>query len=147
MSFLLATASPYDEVVVRITSPGARVSDYGRVSAGEVMDVSWTCPPGGPVSDYGLAAAQLGRLRSAGLPTTACVDLVAASGALGCRRRRAQQGRACRDAAPLPSGGYMMACVADKLLAAPFAYVGSIGVVGGSPNVHKAISLRYHARG
>ena len=44
MSFLLATASPYDEVVVRITSPGARVSDYGTVSAGEVMDVSWTCP-------------------------------------------------------------------------------------------------------
>ncbi|EOD24898.1 hypothetical protein EMIHUDRAFT_115753 [Emiliania huxleyi CCMP1516] len=113
VSFLLATASPYDEVVVRITSPGAR----------------------GPVSDYGLAASQLGRLRSAGLPTTACVDLVAASGALGCRRRPAQQGRACRDAAPLPSGGYMMACVADKLLAAPFAYVGSIGVVGGSPNV------------
>jgi len=91
VSFLLATASPYDEVVVRITSPG------------------------GPVSDYGLAAAQLGRLRSAGLPTTACVDLVAAS------------------------GGYMMACVADKLLAAPFAYVGSIGVVGGSPNVHKVL--------
>ncbi|EOD38645.1 hypothetical protein EMIHUDRAFT_109312 [Emiliania huxleyi CCMP1516] len=130
VSFLLATASPYDEVVVRITSPGARVSDCGTVSAGEADQRT-----SGPVSDYGLAAAQLGRLRSAGLPTTACVDLVAASGALGCRRRPAQQGRACRDAAPLPSGGYMMACVADKLLAAPFAYVGSIGVVGGSPNV------------
>src|SRR5690606_5313715 len=69
--------------------------------------------PGGMVHAYGLAASQLTRIRKANLPLTITVDLVAAS------------------------GGYMMACVADRLVAAPFAYIGSIGVVVQLPNVHR----------
>jgi serine protease SohB len=69
--------------------------------------------PGGAVSGYGLASSQLQRLKDAGLKLTACVDQVAAS------------------------GGYMMACVADRILAAPFSIVGSIGVVSQIPNVHR----------
>ena len=59
--------------------------------------------PGGAVGDYGLAASLFARLKAAGVRTTACVDLVAAS------------------------GGYMLACTADRILAAPFSTVGSIG--------------------
>jgi serine protease SohB len=71
--------------------------------------------PGGMVHSYGLASSQLDRLRKKGIPLTACVDKVAAS------------------------GGYMMACVADKILAAPFAIVGSIGVVAQMPNFSKVL--------
>jgi serine protease SohB len=70
---------------------------------------------GGVVNGYGLAASQLTRLRGAGVPLTICVDKVAAS------------------------GGYMMACVGDRVLAAPFAVLGSIGVVAQLPNVHKLL--------
>lgn len=69
--------------------------------------------PGGMVSTYGLAASQLLRLRQAQVPLTVCVDVVAAS------------------------GGYLMACVAQKILAAPFAIVGSIGVVAQVPNFNR----------
>jgi len=69
--------------------------------------------PGGAVSGYGLASSQLLRLKDADLKLTACVDQVAAS------------------------GGYMMACVAYRILAAPFAIVGSIGVVSQIPNIHR----------
>jgi serine protease SohB len=68
---------------------------------------------GGIVHAYGLAASQLSRIREHGIPFTVCVDAIAAS------------------------GGYMMACVADKLLAAPFAVIGSIGVVAQLPNFHR----------
>lgn len=61
--------------------------------------------PGGEVSAYGLAAFQLARLRDARVRLVVCVDLVAAS------------------------GGYLMACVADWIVAAPFSWIGSIGVV------------------
>lgn len=71
--------------------------------------------PGGAVSGYGLAASQLLRLKDAGLKITACVDQVAAS------------------------GGYMMACVADRIVAAPFSIVGSIGVLSQVPNVHRLL--------
>lgn len=71
--------------------------------------------PGGMVHAYGLAASQLVRLRKHGIPLTVCVDKVAAS------------------------GGYMMACVASELLAAPFAYIGSIGVLVQLPNVHRLL--------
>lgn len=71
--------------------------------------------PGGMVHSYGLASSQLDRLRKKGIPLTACVDKVAAS------------------------GGYMMACVADKILAAPFAIVGSIGVVAQLPNFSRVL--------
>lgn len=74
--------------------------------------------PGGLVHGYGLAASQLARIKKKGIPLTVCVDKVAAS------------------------GGYMMACVADKILAAPFAILGSIGVVAQLPNFHKV--LRKH---
>ncbi len=69
--------------------------------------------PGGVVPAYGLAASQLARVRDAGVHLTVCVDRVAAS------------------------GGYLMAAVADRILAAPFALVGSIGVVGALPNFHR----------
>ncbi|MFQ6370517.1 protease SohB [Shewanella sp. YIC-542] len=73
---------------------------------------------GGMVHGYGLAASQLERIRRAGLPLTVCVDKVAAS------------------------GGYMMACVANHIVAAPFAIVGSIGVVAQIPNFNRL--LRKH---
>lgn len=71
--------------------------------------------PGGGVSEYGLAASQLIRLRDAGLSLTVAVEGVAAS------------------------GGYMMAVVANRIVAAPFAAVGSIGVVAQVPNFHRAL--------
>ena len=70
---------------------------------------------GGTVIGYGLAAAQLQRIRDAGIKLTACVDKVAAS------------------------GGYMMACVANKIVSAPFAIIGSIGVVAAIPNFSKVL--------
>lgn len=88
ISTILTVAKTGDEVIVRLESSG------------------------GMVHAYGLAAAQLARLKEAGLTLTVCIDKVAAS------------------------GGYMMACVADKILAAPFAVVGSIGVVAQVPNFH-----------
>ncbi|MCR5536997.1 MAG: protease SohB [Succinivibrio sp.] len=86
---LLEHATEQDEVVVRLTSPG------------------------GMVNSYGLAAAQLMRIRWHHVHLTVCVDSVAAS------------------------GGYMMACVAEKIIAAPFAYIGSIGVLAQIPNFHR----------
>jgi len=71
--------------------------------------------PGGMVHAYGLASSQLVRLRNARIPLTICVDRVAAS------------------------GGYMMACLADRLVAAPFAIIGSIGVLVQLPNFHKVL--------
>lgn len=71
--------------------------------------------PGGMVHSYGLAAAQLDRIKKKGIKLTACVDKVAAS------------------------GGYMMACVADKIVASPFAIMGSIGVVAQLPNFSKVL--------
>ena len=71
--------------------------------------------PGGVVHGYGLAASQLQRLRDRGLRLTAAVDKVAAS------------------------GGYMMACVADRIVAAPFAILGSIGVVAQIPNFNRLL--------
>ena len=91
ISTLISTANKGDEVIVRLESGG------------------------GLVHGYGLAAAQLVRLKDAGLKLTVCVDKVAAS------------------------GGYMMACVADKIVAAPFAILGSIGVVAQIPNIHRLL--------
>jgi Peptidase family S49/Peptidase family S49 N-terminal len=68
---------------------------------------------GGTVTGYGLAAAQLLRLKVEGqLKLTICVEQVAAS------------------------GGYMMACCADTIIASPFAVLGSIGVITDIPNVY-----------
>ena len=91
VSALLSIAGQNDEVVVRLESPG------------------------GVVPNYGLAAAQLRRLRDANIRLTVCVDRIAAS------------------------GGYMMACVAHEVLAAPFAIIGSIGVIAPVPNVHSLL--------
>ncbi len=91
VSLLLETIRDGDEVVLRLQSGG------------------------GLVHSYGLAAAQLDRLRDAGARLTVCVDKVAAS------------------------GGYMMACCANRLIAAPFAVIGSIGVVAQIPNVHRLL--------
>eukprot|EP00929_Paragymnodinium_shiwhaense_P073413 TRINITY_DN3739_c0_g1_i1.p1 TRINITY_DN3739_c0_g1~~TRINITY_DN3739_c0_g1_i1.p1 ORF type:complete len:669 (+),score=225.89 TRINITY_DN3739_c0_g1_i1:97-2103(+) len=71
---------------------------------------------GGTVTGYGLAAAQLMRLKQAGLSLTICVEQVAAS------------------------GGYMMACLADRLVSSPFAVLGSIGVLTDIPNVYDRLT-------
>lgn len=91
VSAVIESARPDDEVVVRLESGG------------------------GLVHAYGLAAAELDRLREAGLVTTVCIDKVAAS------------------------GGYMMACTAHHIKAAPFAVIGSIGVVAQVPNIHRLL--------
>ena len=92
ITLILATAKAgKDRVVVRLESPG------------------------GAVHGYGLAAAQLVRLRDAGFHLTICVDKVAAS------------------------GGYMMACIATEIISAPFAVVGSIGVVAQVPNFNRLL--------
>ena len=70
---------------------------------------------GGAVHSYGFAASQLARIRKRGLRLTVCVDRVAAS------------------------GGYMMACVAEHIIAAPFAMLGSIGVASPMPNLHRLL--------
>ncbi|KJK10022.1 MULTISPECIES: protease SohB [Pseudomonas] len=70
---------------------------------------------GGMVHSYGLASSQLARIRQAGIPLTICIDKVAAS------------------------GGYMMACIGDKIVSAPFAILGSIGVVAQLPNVNRLL--------
>lgn len=92
ITLILATAKAgRDRVVVRLESPG------------------------GMVHGYGLAAAQLVRLRDAGFHLTICVDKVAAS------------------------GGYMMACIANEIISAPFTVVGSIGVVAQVPNFNRLL--------
>lgn len=91
---ILQVAQPGDAVLLRLESPG------------------------GMVNRYGLAAAQLLRLRDAKLPLTALVDTVAAS------------------------GGYLMAAAADKIVASPFALVGSIGVIAQLPNFHRWLQAR-----
>jgi serine protease SohB len=88
---LMAARPETDETVIRIESPG------------------------GTVTGYGLAAAEILRLRDRKIKVIASVDQVAAS------------------------GGYMMACAADRIVAAPFAIVGSIGVVAPVPNLHRLL--------
>lgn len=83
---------------------------------------------GGAAHSYGLAASQLDRIRKKEIPLTICVDKIAAS------------------------GGYMMACVANRILCAPFALVGSIGVIGQVPNFHRllkkhSIDIEQHTAG
>lgn len=73
---------------------------------------------GGAVHEHGLAASQLKRLRDREIPLTAIVDKGAAS------------------------GGYLMACVANRIIAAPFAVIGSIGVIAQLPNFHRALDAR-----
>ncbi len=70
---------------------------------------------GGVVHEHGLAASQLARIRDHGIPLHVCVDKVAAS------------------------GGYLMACVATKIYAAPFAILGSIGVLAQIPNFNRML--------
>ena len=73
---------------------------------------------GGAAHGHGLGASQLARIRARGIPLTVAVDRVAAS------------------------GGYLMACVANRILAAPFAIVGSIGVFAAVPNLHRLLEAR-----
>jgi serine protease SohB len=91
---ILQVAKPGDAVLVRLESGG------------------------GLVNRYGLAAAQLLRLRDAQLPLTVMVDTVAAS------------------------GGYLMAVAADRIVASPFALIGSIGVIAQMPNFHRWLQAR-----
>lgn len=94
ISAILEVATTGDEVILRLESGG------------------------GLVNRYGLAAAQLLRLRDAKLPLTVTVDTVAAS------------------------GGYLMAAAADRIVASPFALVGSIGVIAQVPNFHRWLQAR-----
>jgi serine protease SohB len=73
---------------------------------------------GGAVHEHGLAASQLLRLRAHGIPLTIAVDKIAAS------------------------GGYLMACAADRIIAAPFAIIGSIGVLVQLPNFHRMLDQK-----
>lgn len=91
ISVIISSAKAGDEVVIRLESGG------------------------GQVNAYGLAAAQLVRIKDAGLILTVCVDKISAS------------------------GGYMMACVADKIIASDFAVIGSVGVVSQLPNFHELL--------
>ena len=91
ISAIISVAKVTDEIIMRLDSSG------------------------GMVHTYGLAASQLGRINTANIPLTICVDQIAAS------------------------GGYMMACMANHITAAPFALVGSIGVVAEVPNVHRLL--------
>jgi serine protease SohB len=86
ITVILGIVQPNDEVVLNLESAG------------------------GAVHSYGLAAAQLDRLKKSKVKLTVCVDRIAAS------------------------GGYMLACIADEIVAAPFAILGSIGVVAEIPN-------------
>jgi ClpP class serine protease len=70
---------------------------------------------GGTVTGYGLAAGQLLRLKEKGIKLTICVEQVAAS------------------------GGYMMCCVADRIVASPMAVLGSIGVISDIPNFYERL--------
>jgi len=70
---------------------------------------------GGVVHEHGLAASQLARIRDRDIPLTVCVDKVAAS------------------------GGYLMACVGSRIVAAPFAILGSIGVLAQIPNFNRML--------
>lgn len=86
------------------------IAEAGRDEV--LIDVEST---GGMVHAYGFAASQLQRIRAADIALTVSVDKVAAS------------------------GGYMMACIGDKILAAPFAIIGSIGVMASVPNFHRLL--------
>lgn len=90
------------------------VVNQGQAGVDQVVVV--VTSPGGMVTQYGLAASQLARIRKAGIHLVVCVDTVAAS------------------------GGFMMASVADQILAAPFAIVGSIGVVTQIPNFQRFLN-------
>lgn len=70
---------------------------------------------GGVVHEHGLAASQLARIRQKKINLVVVVDKVAAS------------------------GGYLMACVANKIYAAPFAILGSIGVIAQLPNFNRLL--------
>ena len=73
---------------------------------------------GGTVHDHGFAASQLVRIKKQGIPLYVAVDKVAAS------------------------GGYLMACVADRIIAAPFAIIGSIGVLAQLPNFNRLLESK-----
>jgi len=92
---VLTVATPKDEIVLKLESPG------------------------GMVHTYGLAAAELERIRKRKIPLTVVVDTMAAS------------------------GGYLMACVGNKILAAPFAIIGSIGVIFQLPNFHRVLDEKH----
>ncbi|NCA71564.1 MAG: protease SohB [Sphingobacteriia bacterium] len=91
VTLILKEARPEDQVLVRLDNAG------------------------GLVSEHGLAASQLARIRARGIHLTVAVDKVAAS------------------------GGYLMACVGERIIAAPFAVLGSIGVLAELPNFHRLL--------
>ncbi|CAB3976441.1 protease SohB [Candidatus Azoamicus ciliaticola] len=104
LSILILNKKYVDEVLIKLTSNG------------------------GIVTNYGLAATQLKRLKNENINLTISIDTIAAS------------------------GGYMMACVANKIIASHFSIIGSIGVLGIIPNINKMlnknnIEIEYHTSG
>lgn len=104
-----------DLLATNVVSLREEITALSQVATAEDEVVVRLESPGGAVPHYGLAAAQLARLKDKQLKLTVCIDRIAAS------------------------GGYMMACVADRIVAAPFAMIGSIGVVAQIPNVRKLL--------
>jgi serine protease SohB len=102
-------ASRVDSLRDEVTS----ILSVARAGKDEVVVIVES--PGGMVHTYGLAASQLVRFRERNIHLTVCVDKVAAS------------------------GGYLMACTANKIIGAPFAIIGSIGVVAQVPNLHRLL--------
>lgn len=104
LSIIILNKTHVDEVLIKLTSNG------------------------GIVTNYGLAASQLKRLKNENINLTISIDTIAAS------------------------GGYMMACVANKIIASHFSIIGSIGVLGIIPNINKIltknnIEIEYHTSG
>ena len=112
---LFVTEFPGDPTASQVANLREEVTAIVRNSkpGDEVLVVLQT--GGGTVTGYGLAAAQLKRFKENGMKLTICVEQVAAS------------------------GGYMMSCVADKIIASPFAVLGSIGVISDIPNIYNRL--------
>ncbi|MGN0908608.1 MAG: protease SohB [Succinivibrio sp.] len=98
-----------------LASEVSAVLEYGTSEDELIVNLR---SPGWMVSAYGYASSQLSRVRARGIKLTVCVDEVAAS------------------------GGYLMAAVADRIVAAPFAYIGSIGVVAEFPNFNRLLEKK-----
>jgi serine protease SohB len=122
------SASPHERKNVFVTRfPGDATASQVAALREQVTAISGSAVPGvdevvcvlqtggGTVTGYGLAAGQLLRLKTRGLKLTVAVEQVAAS------------------------GGYMMCCVADRIVASPFAVLGSIGVISDIPNVYERL--------
>ena len=115
-SFVLSFTG--DKMATQVESLRDEVSLILNIAKPEDEVILLLESPGGAVAPYGLAASQLLRIRNSQLKLTICVDTVAAS------------------------GGYLMACVGHQILSAPFAMIGSIGVLFQMPNIYEFLKKK-----